>query len=286
MIAFLVLMSAWIVPPTFAQDRVPIDMGADWLRRDWDHCEDGTVMRSGDGEVTIESDHSAALFWQIPTRQGPLPIDRNQDWIKKCKRLPLDFESRVLRRVSEKRELLEVRDLPYFSWRWKVNGTIDDGGLADSKGRIQKKGDDFAAKIGIVILRKGTRDLREIAYIWTRSLPKETVLTQETILIPYILKLKWQRIVAESGDLNVGKWVDVTRNLYRDYKRLYPDEDPGQIVRIYLMTDSDNTGSRVTGAFADLVFSASPANPRSIKASHQAPSASQDALDRPAPAGR
>ena len=42
-------------------------------------------------------------------------------------------------------------------------------------------------------------------------------------------------------------WVPETRNLYEDFKRFYPDEEPKEVVRIYLMSDSDNTGSKVTG---------------------------------------
>ena len=70
-------------------------------------------------------------------------------------------------------------------------------------------------------------------------MPEESVLTHVTTVIPGIWKYKWYRIVAESGGANVNRWVDVTRDLYSDYKRLYPKEEPGRIVRVYLMADSD-----------------------------------------------
>ena len=53
----------------------------------------------------------------------------------------------------------------------------------------------------------------------------------------------------------MNQWIGESRNFYRDFKRFYPDEEPAEVVRVYLMSDSDNTGSRVTGAFADLIFS-------------------------------
>ena len=250
---FLSILCCTPFSQTWAQDHVPIDMSANWLRRDGEECKDPTVARQKDGIFSIRSDHSSALFWQIPTQNGPLPIDRDQSWIRKCKRPPLGYESKIRKQARGVHNLVDVSDYPYLTWRWRVEGTIDDTRTAKKKGKIRKEANDFAAKIGISILSKSGK-LREIAYIWTRTIPKETALTQETVVIPIILKFKWYRIVAESGEQNLNTWVPVTRNLYADYKRFYPDEEPGEVARIYLMTDSDNTSSKVAAAYADIVF--------------------------------
>lgn len=238
-----------------AQSLVRINFSAEWLRRDWKNCQDPTQLIQNGSSVTIISDTSAALFWQIPTRSGnPLVLDQNHSWIRKCNRPPVDFGRTIRRKTKGTGKLLNVSDYPYVTWKWRVDGTIDDSKTANSKGKIRKQGDDFAAKIGISILRKNSDDLREIAYVWTRTIPEESILTQETTVIPKIWKYTWHRIVAESGEKNLNRWTSVTRNLYADYKELYPDEEPGLIMRVYLMTDTDNTRSQITGDFANLMF--------------------------------
>ncbi len=259
LLGFILVMSvAWTgVSPagSRAEDLVRIDLSERWFRRDWDNCKDPTEMREQNGVLTISSEVSAALFWQVPTRSGkPLDVDLDQEWVQECDRPPADFGKRVLREDRDGRKLLDISEYRTVSWRWRVNGTIDDTDLADSGGKIRKRNDDFAAKIGISILSKEEGKLREIAYIWTRTLPEESVLTHVTTVIPGIWKYKWYRIVAESGEANVNRWVTVTRDLYSDYKRLYPKEEPGRIARVYLMADSDNTESQVTTSFADLIF--------------------------------
>ncbi len=241
-----------------AQDRVAVNMGADWLRRDWDKCRENVTAQHQNGVFAIHSDHAAALFWQVPTKNGTaLPVDRGQDWIKRCDRPPRGFEKNIRKQAQDQHDLISATEYPYISWRWRVSNTIDDRQTANRKGEIQKSGDDFAAKVGISVLNtKG--DLREIAYLWTRTLPEDTALTQVTTVVPWVLKFKWYRIVAESGDQNANQWVGESRNFYRDFKRFYPKEEPAEIVRVYLMSDSDNTRSKVTGAFADLTFHQKP----------------------------
>jgi hypothetical protein len=244
-ICLLVLPSA-----ALGQD-VTLDMSSDWIRRDWSECEDPSRMSSDRNKLTIKTEDSAALYWQVPTRNGALEIDANQDWIQSCDRPPRDFAQTVSRGANRSR-LLNVADHRYFTWKWNVSNTIDDAKTIDEDGRIQADGDDFAAKIGISILKKGTNDPREISYVWMRSLPEETVIVHEKRVLFW--RFQYHRIVAESGEGQVGKWVSEARDLYADYKRIYPNEEPGEIVRIYVMSDSDNTTSKVTGTFSDLTF--------------------------------
>jgi len=255
-ILFLVF---FVIPSIIqAQDKISVDMSTDWLRRDWGKCREDVTAEHKNGTFTIQSDHAAALFWQVPTQDGsPLPIDRNQNWIKNCERPPIGFEKDIRKQAQGKHDLISIAKFPYVSWRWQISNTIDDSKTANKKGEIQPAGDDFAAKLGISLLNtKG--ELREIAYLWTRTIPEETTLTQTTTVIPWILKYKWYRIVAESGEQNLNKWVNETRNIAKDFKRFYPKEEPAEIVRVYLMSDSDNTQSKVTGAFQNLNFHKKP----------------------------
>ena len=258
MIHVLILIFALIPSISQAQEKIPVDMNADWLRRDWDKCAEKVTSQYKSGAFTIHSDHAAALFWQVPTQNGdPLPINRNQDWIKRCDRPPIGFEKDIRKQAQGKHNLISIADFPYVSWRWKISNTIDDRKTANRKGEIQQAGDDFAAKLGISLLNsKG--ELIEIAYLWTRTIPEETTLTQTTTVIPWVLKYKWYRIVAQSGDQKVNKWTDQTRNIFEDFKRFYPNETPAEVVRVYLMSDSDNTQSEVTGAFQNVTFHKKP----------------------------
>ena len=240
----------------FAQDQIPVDLNTQWLRRDWDKCRENVTATYHNQAFTIQSDHAAALFWQIPTQSGQaLEIDHNQSWVQKCERPPMGFEKDIQK--GNRDRLISVKDYPYISWQWRITNTIDDKDTANKKGEIKKDGDDFAAKVGISILNH-KEELREIAYLWTRTIPEETVLTQKTTVVRWLYEFTWYRIVAQSGDQQLNTWVNEKRNLYEDFKKIYPNEEPREIVRVYLMSDSDNTGSTTSGAFANLLFHKNP----------------------------
>jgi len=257
MTRFFFLILAILPGLVHAQNTVSIDMGADWIRRDWDKCNEKVYTKYKNGALAIQSDQAAALFWQVPTKSGkPLPIDRDQSWIKRCDRPPIGFEKDIRKQAQGQYNLISVNQYPHISWRWRITNTIDDSQTINGKGEIQKAGDDFAAKLGISIVNTNG-DLREIAYLWTRTIPEETALTQVTS-IAWIIKFKWYRIVAQSGDDRLNKWVKESRNLHSDFKRFYPNEEPAEVVRVYFMSDSDNTKSKVTGSFSDLSFHKKP----------------------------
>lgn len=232
---------------------VPVDM-REWYRRDWDRCQDPTVMGYSNGVVRIDSDHSAALFWQIPTLEGvQIPLDpEKHTWLKECKRPPRDFSDHILKDGIDR--LVDVSDYRYVSWRWKLVRSTIDMHRVEKDGKLTLDYDDFPLRIGISILKKGSRKVREVAYVWSKTLPDELMFKTETTVIPYVWKMKWRRFVAESGTENIGEWVPEVRDLYADYQKGYPGEEPGKVVRVYLMTDSDNTESRTAGEYADLMF--------------------------------
>jgi hypothetical protein len=237
--------------PARSEDSVALDMSDGWLRRDWAGCEDPSIMSSDRHQLQIVTDNSAALYWQVPTKAGRLRIDPDLGWVRDCDRPPRNF-AQTVSNGSNRSDLIDVSDFRYFTWKWNVSNTIDDRNTVDADGKIRREGDDFAAKIGISILKKGSNDPREISYVWTRKLPEEKVLIHEKRILFW--RFRYHRIVAESGDKRVGQWVAEARDLYADYKRIYPNEEPGKIVRVYVMSDSDNTASKVTGTFADLKF--------------------------------
>jgi len=236
-------------------DVVLVEMSS-WYRRDEKKCESHTWMSAKDGIVSIKSDTAMALFWQIPTVNGPVKLDRkDHPWLDDCKRPPRSLNKEIQKLSSGK--LLEVSDFRYLKWRWKVDYSTIGKHVLTKDGKLVTKNEDFPAQIGISILKKGSNKIREIAYVWCKDLPASTMFKTETVIIPGIWKYTWRRFVVESGEENFEKWVSETRDLYADYKAGYPGEEPGRILRIYLRTDSDNTKSRAAAAYADIAFTRS-----------------------------
>ncbi len=60
-------------------------------------------------------------------------------------------------------------------------------------------------------------------------------------------------IVAESGRERLGSWQEVTRNVLEDYRRAF-GEEPGPIIAVGIMTDTDNTGDNAHAWYGDIEF--------------------------------
>jgi hypothetical protein len=277
----LALAAAFLVAPIGANDalsaapavrRVAIDMASGWLRRDWQGCSDPTRITFGEGAIAFESRSSSALVWQVPTPDGPVIIDPTLDWVRECDRPPISF----FRRLAADRGtamLPDLSEVPHLAWRWRVEGAIDDSGIARPDGRIRSGHDDFAAKLGVLVQAQGGTDVHEIAYVWSRSLPLGTALYQETTVIPLVFKARAARLVAETGE-GRGTWVEEEHDLRADFARLVPGKQAGRVLRLHLMTDSDDTGGHVTAAYADIRF---------VRPTGTRPSAADVVLASPAP---
>ena len=233
------------------RESVPVDMVNGWLRRDWRQCGDATRVSFADGTITLATDSSSTLMWQVPSMTGPATPDGNARWARRCERPPLAFVRDLLREAGDR--LIDLEQFPVLSWRWRVDATIADDRLTEPDGRIRSARNDFAAKVAVLVQVDDGEDVEEIAYVWARSLPESTTLFQETTILPF-WKKRWYRIVAESGDSRLSEWVSERHDLAADFRRLFPGHRPGHVLRIHVMTDSDATRSRATGSFAGLVF--------------------------------
>jgi len=58
-------------------------------------------------------------------------------------------------------------------------------------------------------------------------------------------------IVASSGAAGVGAWQSIKRNVLEDYKRAF-GEDPGLLMSIGVLTDTDNTGESAEAWYGDI----------------------------------
>jgi len=83
-----------------------------------------------------------------------------------------------------------------------------------------------------------------LMYIWTDQVPVGTV-------IPSAHTSQVKMLAVASGKSGLGAWQTVQRNVAEDYRRAYGAE-PGPVVGVAVMTDTDNTGTQAVGHYAGL----------------------------------
>lgn len=80
-----------------------------------------------------------------------------------------------------------------------------------------------------------------LIYVWDNKAARETVVhSGRTDRI--------RKIVVESGAERRGRWLHYRRDIVADYRRAF-GEDPGALIGIALMTDTDNTRSTIEASY-------------------------------------
>jgi Protein of unknown function (DUF3047) len=85
-----------------------------------------------------------------------------------------------------------------------------------------------------------------VMYIWSDQVPVGSV-------IPSAHTSQVKMLAVASGADGLGRWQSVQRNLVEDYRRAYGAE-PGPVLGVAVMTDTDNTGTKAVGEYADIRF--------------------------------
>jgi len=83
-----------------------------------------------------------------------------------------------------------------------------------------------------------------LMYIWSGKTPVNTLLDNA-----HTSRIKM--IVVDSGWDSLGEWHQHERDLATDYKRAY-GENPGPVIGIALLTDTDNTKSETRALYGDI----------------------------------
>jgi hypothetical protein len=156
--------------------------------------------------------------------------------------------------------IVNLKEYPMLSWRWKVMNVLVHGDVT------KKKGDDCPARLYVTMgVDPSTLGLWEKAkfaaykliygrypplaavnYIWASMVPKGTVLSS-----PYTDRSKI--IVIQSGPELVNHWVTEERNLFEDYTQAFGAQPP-LVSGVAIMTDTDNTGESAIAYYGDIVF--------------------------------
>lgn len=155
---------------------------------------------------------------------------------------------------------IDPKQYPRFKWRWRAENIINKSNV------LSKEGDDYPVRIYITFDYDADRlsfsegikyelyhmiygtypPLAAINYIWAKQSPVGAV-------VPNAYTAHVSMIVAESGPYRIGRWLEMERNVYEDYKKAF-GEEPGMITGVAIMTDTDNTGESATAYYGDLVF--------------------------------
>ncbi len=140
-------------------ETLPLDMSV-WDRRDYARCAGYGLVTSNATSLTIEVENSALKYWQIPTLAGPLPINQDWTWVKRCERPPGKFATAARKQAEADGIATMVDDYPCVTWRWRVDSTIDGSRTADSGG--DNTGAAVSASYADIVLHRtapqGARD--------------------------------------------------------------------------------------------------------------------------------
>jgi hypothetical protein len=85
-----------------------------------------------------------------------------------------------------------------------------------------------------------------LMYVWEPRAPVESVIVNSRTD-------RIRKIVVESGPANLGQWRDYRRNIAEDYRRAF-GEEPGSLLAVAYMTDSDNTQSDAEAWYGEVVL--------------------------------
>lgn len=145
-----------------------------------------------------------------------------------------------------------------LSWRWKTDALVPgadnrDKSLEDAPLRVLAAFDGDKSTLPEAeqtrFKRAATLSGREppfavLMYLWTDHVPVGTV-------IPSAHTGQLKMLAVASGASGLGSWQAVQRNLADDYRRAYGTE-PGPLLGVAVMTDTDNTRTQAVGHYSGL----------------------------------
>ncbi|MDY6954713.1 MAG: DUF3047 domain-containing protein [Thermodesulfobacteriota bacterium] len=139
---------------------------------------------------------------------------------------------------------VDLRKYPFLNWSWRIENRLD------KRDEQSKSGDDYAARIYIVVSRGWLFwKTKAISYVWANTSPKGHVW-------PNAFGGKNAMMVAlRSADDETGTWHFEKRNVAADFQELFGEEIQ-TIDAVALMTDTDNSKGKVTAFYGDIYFSA------------------------------
>lgn len=159
------------------------------------------------------------------------------------------------RRVSKPPEALREVEFGWWAQALPDGADLAESGKTDAAARVMFAFDGDTSRLSprtqlqFDLARTLTGEVppyATLAYVWDATAPVGTV-----IIHPRNDRVR--KIVVESGHGALRQWRRYRRSLVDDY-RLAFGEPPGPLLAVAVMTDGDNTRSRLTTRYSDIEF--------------------------------
>jgi Protein of unknown function (DUF3047) len=193
------------------------------------------------------------------------PLKRKTDygWKKDRKGVYLEARSRSSASGLIKRLDLDPKELSNLQFSWMIDGLLEgadvgDRAVEDSPVRVVLAFDGDKSTLPVkdqaFIERVKTFTGQDVPYaslmyIWDNQRPINTVVAN-----PHTGRI--QKIVASTGVTGIRSWQMHQRNILADYRAAFGRE-PGRLIGIAIMTDTDNTKTYAQARYRGLSLSRS-----------------------------
>jgi len=179
--------------------------------------------------------------WELDDKESPIDIALTSDGTSWAVRLSSrDSAFGVYRELD-----FEIRDYPWLNWEWKVEELPAGGDFRDSATDDQA-GQVYVSFGSLSFFNKPF--VRALGYYWSSTAPVGTE-------GPCPTWGKSRAVVLRSGAAGSGEWVRERRNVYRDYVRLFQDDEPSSVSAVRLYTNSQHTESGSVVSYRNIYFS-------------------------------
>ena len=175
--------------------------------------------------------------WQIKVNHGRPDISVCTDGDISCLHLKSVKSSFAL----EKGVDVDLAQMPYLTWRWKVTQLPPGGDFRRSAA------DDQAAQVLVAF-----PDRRVVSYIWDTTAPKGAMDAASWIPLVHVFT-----VVCESGPAQANLWVSESRNVAADYERAYGRSVP-HVKGIRIQINSQHTATVAESYFSEVAFRSMP----------------------------
>lgn len=151
---------------------------------------------------------------------------------------------------------------PLVTWTWRLVSLVDgadpdDRHADDAPARLLLffDGDEARLPARERMLRETARLLTgqavpfsTLIYVWDEARALDSVLAHP-------LSQQIKRVVIGNGRDRLGRWKHFERNYVDDYRRAF-GEDPGRLIGVGILTDTDNLGSEIEAFYGDIHLTA------------------------------
>jgi hypothetical protein len=167
--------------------------------------------------------------------------------------------SGLVRRID-----VDLDRFPILNWSWKATSMFSE------EDPHSKAGDDYPVRLSVQFAPDPTRGsltdrlahmasravygkdapFRSISYVWSVREPIGK-------MVPNPYTPRSVTVVAASGTANIGRWMEIKRDVREDFRAAF-NEEPPLVTSIGIMTDTDDTGNDTVSYYGNIWFSPIP----------------------------